>query len=110
MPKTCTLPVLCALLLALLLARLPAASAQQSAPAPDPNHVDQDQDQSAATLKVNVNVVQLFFNVKDKRGALIPNLTKNDFQILEDTKPQTIKYFAARTKHPLPHLHPLLII
>src|ERR1700733_6246554 len=101
MPKTCTLPVLCALLLALLLARLPAASAQQSAPAPDPNHVDQDQDQSAATLKVNVNVVQLFFNVKDKRGALIPNLTKNDFQIFEDGKPQTIKYFAAESNLPL---------
>ena len=37
-----------------------------------------------STLKVNVNVVQLFFNVKDKKGALIPNLAKDDFQILED--------------------------
>jgi VWFA-related protein len=62
---------------------------------------DQDQDQSAATLKVNVNVVQLFFNVKDKKGALIPNLTKDQFQILEDGKPQTIKYFAAESNLPL---------
>jgi VWFA-related protein len=68
---------------------------------PDQNRQDQDQDQSAATLKVNVNVVQLFFNVKDKRGALIPSLTKNDFQILEDGKPQTIKYFAAESNLPL---------
>src|SRR5579862_2271471 len=105
MPKACPLPVLRALLLALLFAGLATASAQQSAPTPDnrtdQKSQDQDQDQSAATLKVNVNVVQLFFNVKDKRGALIPNLTKNDFQIFEDGKPQTIKYFAAESNLPL---------
>lgn len=62
---------------------------------------NQDQDQSAETLKVNVNVVQLFFNVKDKKGALIPGLTKDDFKIFEDGQPQTIKYFAAETNLPL---------
>jgi VWFA-related protein len=55
----------------------------------------------AETLKVNVNVVGLFFNVKDRHGALIPNLTKDDFQVLEDSKPQTIKYFAAESNLPL---------
>jgi VWFA-related protein len=59
------------------------------------------QDESAATLKVNVEVVQLFFNVKDKHGALIPNLTKENFDILEDGKPQTIKYFKAESDLPL---------
>lgn len=53
------------------------------------------------TLKVRVNVVQLFFNVKDKKGALIPNQTKNDFDLLEDGKPQTIKYFTAESNLPL---------
>jgi VWFA-related protein len=62
---------------------------------------NQDQDQAAETLKVNVNVVQLFFNVKDKKGALIPNLTKDAFQVSEDGKPQTIKYFAAESNLPL---------
>ena len=66
-----------------------------------PASSSQDQDQSAETLKVNVNVVQLFFNVKDKKGGLIPNLTKTDFQISEDGKPQTIKYFAAESNLPL---------
>ncbi len=61
---------------------------------------DQDQNPSE-TLKVNVNVVQLFFNVKDKHGALIPNLTKDDFTIAEDGKPQTIKYFTAESNLPL---------
>jgi len=72
---------------------------------PDPDNPQQDQnhepDQSVSTLKVNVNVVQLFFNVKDKKGGLIPNLTKSDFQILEDGKPQNIKYFAAESDLPL---------
>jgi VWFA-related protein len=60
-----------------------------------------ESEQSVETLKVNVGVVQLFFNVKDKRGALIPTLAKTDFQILEDTKPQTIKYFTAESNLPL---------
>jgi VWFA-related protein len=53
------------------------------------------------TFTSNVNVVNLFFNVKDKKGALIPNLTKNDFQVLEDGKSQTIKYFSAESNQPL---------
>jgi VWFA-related protein len=62
---------------------------------------DQSQEESTETLKVNVEVVQLFFNVKDKHGALIPNLTKADFDVAEDGKPQTIKYFKAETDLPL---------
>ena len=73
---------------------------------PDSDSQNQDnqpeeRDQSVGTLKVNVNVVQLFFNVKDKKGGLIPSLTKSDFQLLEDGKPETIKYFAAESDLPL---------
>ena len=53
------------------------------------------------TVKVNVDVVNLFFNVKDKKGGLIPNLAKTDFEVLEDGKPQTIKYFSADANQPL---------
>jgi VWFA-related protein len=60
-----------------------------------------DSQQPTETLKVNVNVVQLFFNVKDKHGALIPNLTKNDFDVAEDGKAQTVKYFTAESNLPL---------
>jgi VWFA-related protein len=62
---------------------------------------DQSQDQSMETLKVNVDVVQLFFNVKDKHGALIPNLNKDNFQLFEDGHPQIIKYFKAESDLPL---------
>src|SRR5215813_5949233 len=103
----------------ILAAALPAASAQtqpaqQPAPAPSsPQSQSQppgqpssnanpaDDQKPAETLKVNVNVVGVFFNVKDKRGALIPNLTKDDFEVLEDGKPQAIKYFAAESNLPL---------
>jgi VWFA-related protein len=61
----------------------------------------QDKDEQLPTFRSQVNVVNLFFNVKDKHGALIPNLTKNDFQVFEDGKPQTIKYFTAETNQPL---------
>jgi VWFA-related protein len=63
---------------------------------------DRDDDQTpVATFKASVDVVQLFFNVKDKKGGLIPNLPKDNFDVLEDGKPQTIKYFAAESNLPL---------
>jgi VWFA-related protein len=86
--------MMCGLWLAILLAAMPTASAQDSGQKAD----DQKPEE---TIKVNVNVVQLFFNVKDKHGTLIPNLNKTDFDIAEDGKPQTIKYFNAETNLPL---------
>ncbi|MGA6980958.1 MAG: VWA domain-containing protein [Candidatus Sulfotelmatobacter sp.] len=62
---------------------------------------DQSTEKSDETLKVNVNVVGVFFNVKDKHGALIPNQKKEDFEVFEDGKPQTIKYFTAESNLPL---------
>jgi VWFA-related protein len=82
-----------------LTAVAPFILAQQSS---QPAQSQQPADQNPSeTLKVNVNVVQLFFNVKDKHGALIPNLTKDDFEISEDGKPQTVKYFTAESNLPL---------
>jgi VWFA-related protein len=79
-------------------------TSSQQAPAAGqaaPGQAAQESQQPTETLKVNVNVVQLFFNVKDKHGTLIPNLTKDDFTIAEDGTPQTIKYFTAETNLPL---------
>jgi VWFA-related protein len=53
------------------------------------------------TFKASANVVSVFLNVKDKHGMLIPNLTKEDFNVAEDNKPQTIKYFTAESNLPL---------
>jgi len=58
-------------------------------------------DDSLPTIKVNVDIVNILASVRDKRGALIPNLEKGDFNVLEDGKPQTIKYFTRETDVPL---------
>jgi len=97
MPKS---PSLRRLLPALALAALAPFTLSQQSSQPAQSQQPADQNPSE-TLKVNVNVVQLFFNVKDKHGALIPNLTKDDFEIAEDGKSQTIKYFAAESNLPL---------
>jgi VWFA-related protein len=53
------------------------------------------------TLKVDVDVVNVLASVRDKKGALVPNLEKKDFTILEDGKQQEIKYFTRETDLPL---------
>src|SRR5207302_2923225 len=58
-------------------------------------------DQPVTTFKANTNVVQLFFNVKDKKGGMIANLPKDAFELSEDGKPQTVKYFSAESQLPL---------
>lgn len=102
MLKAHSLPL--ALILSCFLSLAPFAAGQALPTLQDHTHdqdQDQNQDQSMETLKVRVNVVQLFFNVKDKKGALIPSQTKDDFELLEDGKPQTIKYFTAESNLPL---------
>jgi VWFA-related protein len=63
-------------------------------------HKDDDQE-PLATFKARSDLVQFFFNVKEKKGGLISNLTKDDFEVLENGKPQTIKYFSANSNLPL---------
>jgi len=95
-------PALARLLLSFLF--VPGALLAQDLPklsSPDQDQSQPSDERPTTSLKINVNVVQLFFNVKDKRGGLIPNLTKNDLQVSEDGKPQTIKYFAAESNLPL---------
>jgi len=58
-------------------------------------------EQEPAPIKVDVDVVSILASVRDKRGALVPNLEKQDFTVLEDGKPQEIKYFTKETDLPL---------
>lgn len=58
-------------------------------------------DEGLPSISVDVNVVSVLTSVRDKKGTLIPTLTKDDFTILEDGKPQTIKYFTRETDLPL---------
>jgi VWFA-related protein len=53
------------------------------------------------SITVEVSLVNILASVHDKHGGLIGNLTKDDFTVLEDGKPQTIKYFTRETDLPL---------
>ena len=50
--------------------------------------------QEPYTVKVDVPVVSLDAIVSDAKGALVNDLTKADFQILEDGIPQEIRFFS----------------
>ena len=52
-------------------------------------------------IRVDVNVVNVLCTVSDKRGALITDLHKEDFEIREDGRKQEIRYFARDTDLPL---------
>src|SRR5436305_1601569 len=45
-------------------------------------------------IRINVNLVQLDAVVHDSKGQPVTNLTKDDFEILQDGKPQTITNFS----------------
>ncbi len=57
--------------------------------------------QEDKVLRVDVNLVNLFFTVREKKGALIGNLNKDDFTVYEDGKEQTIKSFNREADLPL---------
>jgi VWFA-related protein len=57
--------------------------------------------QSVTTVEVDVKVVTLPVTVRDKKGQIVRNLTKDDFILQEDGRPQVIKYFAQDTNLPL---------
>ena len=79
------------------------AGDSQKQPAPKPESQTAEQSgNDEPTLRVNVDLVNIFFSVKAKKGGqLITNLEKNDFQVSEDGKPQTIKSFSRESDLPL---------
>ena len=52
-------------------------------------------------LRVKVNLVNVSFSVRDSLGALVDNLTKDDFEVLEDAVPQKISFFSRSSDVPL---------
>ena len=54
-----------------------------------------------ATFSAGVKVVNLFATVRDKQGKVVRDLTKEDFILQEDKRPQTIRYFSQESDLPL---------
>lgn len=53
------------------------------------------------TFRMDVKLVNLFVNVTDKTGAIVGGLTKDDFQVAEDGRPQKIAVFERQSELPL---------
>jgi VWFA-related protein len=77
-----------------------ALAGQQNPPQQKPQQQQSTED-LGDSIKVDVNVVNILASVRDKKGTLMPHLEKQDFTILEDGKPQPIKYFSRETDLPL---------
>jgi hypothetical protein len=53
------------------------------------------------TFSTEVKVVNVLANVYGKNGEIVRSLTKEDFLLAEDGRPQTIRYFSRETDLPL---------
>jgi Ca-activated chloride channel homolog len=83
------LVVLCLVLSASAQAPKPVAPKQASA------------DEEANRITLDVTRVNMLFTVSDKKGRFVTNLDRDDFEIIEAKKPQSILEFTAETDLPL---------
>jgi len=73
----------------------------QDAPSTQTSHPAADTSDSATKISVKVNVVNVLATVRDKHGKIVNNLSKQDFTLTEDGRPQSIHYFSRETDLPL---------
>ena len=53
------------------------------------------------TLHVDVKLVSIFVNVTDRNGAIVGGLTREDFAVTEDGRPQQVAVFERQSELPL---------
>lgn len=53
------------------------------------------------TFRMDVKLVSMFVNVTDQNGSIVGELTRNDFAISEDGRPQQIAVFERQSELPL---------
>jgi hypothetical protein len=54
-----------------------------------------------ARFSADVKVVTLFATARDRKGRIVRDLSKEDFQLEEDGSPQTIRYFSRESDLPV---------
>ncbi len=84
---------------ALILFCLPASLLAQADPAKSATPTQTDA--KPTTLSMDARLVTMPVVVRDKKGALVQNLTKDDFVLQIDGKPQTVRYFDHDANLPL---------
>jgi VWFA-related protein len=71
---------------------------QPAQPPPSPNKEEEVSTRdTAATFKVRVNLVLVRVVVRDDKGKVVTNLTKEDFRLTDNRKPQVISSFSLET-------------
>ncbi len=58
-------------------------------------------DENLTVIRKRVDEVNVVFTVTDKRGHFVKDLTQNDFKVVDDGKPATIRFFGKETNLPL---------
>ena len=76
---------------------LPASAQTPNAPTPGTLTPSHDE----ATFSTDVKVVNILATVRTKSGQIINDLTKDDFSIAENKRPQDIRYFSRESDLPL---------
>jgi Ca-activated chloride channel family protein len=89
------------LLALVLLAALPPAFAQTPAKSPALAQSSTPFAPDTPTLKVASRLVAISAIARDKSGQPVPNLTRDDFLLKQDGKPQPITYFSQGSSLPL---------
>ncbi len=77
-----------------------SSSQSSSAQVPSGNSELTSRD-NPATFKVRVNLVLVRVVVRDQQGKIVPNLKTEDFQLLDNRKPQSISSFSVETPETL---------
>jgi VWFA-related protein len=73
----------------------------QEPPSAPPSQQAPPMPQVQQPLKIRVEMVHLYATVRDKHGAIVPNLTADNFRVFEDGQQQKIAYFGKETDLPL---------
>jgi VWFA-related protein len=85
----------------LLLWCVPGAGLFAQNPAGGSNSNNSQSSSDESRIKVRVELVNVLTTVTDKKNRLVTDLTKDDFRIFEDGKPQEIRFFSRETDLPL---------
>src|SRR6266550_167704 len=63
---------------------------------------EKKEDERDKQLRLKAELVEVRAVVTDKRGQPVGNLTKDDFEVLEDNRPQVLSFFSVENIGALP--------
>lgn len=86
-----------ALSVLLLSAQQPGARSDRPKPTTQPQQLEDEK----TRIILDVTRVSILFTVTDRKGRFITNLTRDDFEVYEDKRPQKILEFTAESDLPL---------